>query len=106
MPHLFVAHITRLPISETTPVSRALLTAAMVISCLDAFCWDSPAIGTPFSGPSATWPYTSALLTMRGMMPGGALNSSKNGECQLSVDRSMRFVREALVTADRQAART
>jgi hypothetical protein len=46
------------------------------------------------------------LLTMRGMMPGGALNSSKNGECQLSVDRSMRFVREALVTADRQAART
>jgi|LauGreSBDMM110SN_4_FD.fasta_scaffold62618_3 hypothetical protein len=55
-------------------------------------------MGTPVRGPSETWPYTSALLTMRGKASGLILNRGRKDVCHWQVLRSIIIVRDALLT--------
>ena len=56
-------------------------------------------MGTPASGPPTTWPYTSALLLMVGSTCSGTPSASAVGACQVQVRKSIRPVRDALVTS-------
>jgi hypothetical protein len=65
-------------------------------------CWSptSPPIGTPFSGPSAMWPYTSEVDTSFGRMD---FRKPKNSRREGSHSRERMLsssVRDALVTSE------